>query len=246
MVSGYVALGILCILYYCTISWHTKKINSTFSWFWILLALWNVVLAVLTDLSPDWLDYGILGFNALCMIVFVIVELIIMCAMVSLQHKNLDYIIVLGAQIRGRVITGTLKRRLDKALVYLQKNAETLCIVSGGQGRGEAVSEAQAMADYLIANGIAEERVILENQSKSTYENLVNCLEIIDEPEQDKVGIVTNNFHIYRATKYAQMIGYKKVYSIVASCDMILFLNYMVREFFAVLKMFKNYKNKNK
>ena len=245
MVSGYVALGILCILYYCFISWHTKKLNSTFSWFWILLALWSVVLAVLTDLAPDWMDYVILGFNVLCMTVFVFVEVLIMCGMVSLQQKNLDYLIVLGAQIRGRVITGTLKRRLDKALTYLKKNEETLCIVSGGQGRGEAVSEAQAMAEYLIANGIAEERVILENQSKSTYENLTNCLEIIDEPEKDKVGIVTNNFHIYRATKYAQMVGYKKVYSIVASCDMILFLNYMVREFFAVLKMFKKYKNKN-
>ena len=65
MESGFVALGILCILYYCFISWHTKKLNSTFSWFWILLALWCVILAVLTDISPDWLDSVILGCNVL-------------------------------------------------------------------------------------------------------------------------------------------------------------------------------------
>ena len=235
MVSGFVALGILCILYYCFISWHTKKLNSTFSWFWILLAFWCVVLAVLTDISPDWLDYVILGCNVLVAIIFVFVEVLILCAMVSLPHKNLDYIVVLGAQIRGRAITGTLKRRLDRALAYLKQNKETLCIVSGGQGKGEAISEAQAMAEYLIASGIEEERVILENQSTSTYENLKNSLDMIDEPEKDTVGIVTSNFHMYRSMKYAQMLGYKKACAIIASSNMILFLNYMVREFFAVL-----------
>ena len=246
MVSGFVALGILCILYYCFISWHTKRLNSTFSWFWILLALWCVVLAIIVDLSPDWLDYTILALNGLAMLVFAFVEILILCAMVSLPHKKLDYLIVLGAQIRGRTLTGSLRRRLDKAVIYLQKNEETVCIVTGGKGKGEAIPEAQAMAEYLIARGIEEERVIQENQSTSTMENLQNCLDVIDEPEKDTVGIVTNNFHIYRSMKCAQFLGYKKVYALVASCDVILFLNYMVREFFAVLKMFRNYKNKNK
>lgn len=246
MVSGFVALGILCILYYCFISWHTKKLNSTFSWFWILLAIWSVILAVLTDLSPDWLDWVILGCNIFLSIIFVVIEILILCAMVALPHKKLDCLIVLGAQIRGKVLSGTLKRRLDKALVYLKKNPETFCVVSGGQGKGEATTEAQAMAEYLIACGIEEERVLLESTSTSTYENLANSFDMLDEPRQESVGIVTNNFHMYRAMKYAQMIGFEKVYAIVASCDMILFLNYMVREFFAVLAMFKKYKSMNK
>ena len=74
----------------------------------------------------------------------------------------------------------------------------------------------------------------------------MNTYELLDLDETDKVGIVTNNFHMYRAAKYAKMIGYKKVYAIVASCDIVLFLNYMTREFFAVLAMFSKYRNKNK
>lgn len=245
MVAGYVALSLLCIFYYCFIAWYTKRLNSTFSWFWIILGIWYLGLAVVTDLLPDWGDYLILAIQALMMVVYVVVETFIVCAMVSLPHKNLDYIVVLGAQIRGTVISGTLKRRLDKALAYLQKNEETVCIVSGGQGKGEAVSEAKAMADYLTGCGIAEERILLENQSTSTFENLQNSYDLIELEESDRIGIVTNNFHMYRAMKYAKKIGFRKVYALVASCDVVLLLNYMTREFFAVLAMFlKSKKNK--
>ena len=246
MVAGYIALALLCVFYYFFIIWYTKRLNSTFSWFWIVLALWYTALAVLTDLLPDWGDYTILTIQILFMIVFVVVEIFILCATVALPQKKLDYIIVLGAQIRGTVITGTLRRRLDKALAYMQKNEETICIVTGGQGRGEAVAEAKAMADYLTGCGIAEERILLENQSTSTYENLANSFELLDHDDKDRVGIVTNNFHMYRSLKYAKMVGFQKVYAITAGCDVVLFLNYMVREFFAVLFMFKKYKNKNK
>jgi len=246
MVAGYIALGLLCISYYCFIAWYTRRLNSTFSWFWILLGIWHILLAIVVDIVPDWGDYAILAVNVLIMIVYVIVEIIILCAMVSLPQKNLDYIIVFGAQIRGTVISGTLKRRLDKALAYLQKNEETICIVTGGQGKGESVTEAKAMADYLIGCGIEEERVLLENQSTSTYENLKNTYEMLEMEDSDRIGVVTNNFHVYRAMKYAKMVGFKKIYAIAASCDVVLFLNYMTREFFAVLFMFFKYKKEDK
>ena len=246
MVAGYIALGLLSLVYYCFLVWYTRRVNSTFSWFWLLLGVWNVIVAVLVDIFPDWGDYTILAIQLCVLLVYVLVETLIFCAMVALPHKNLDYIIVLGAQIRGTTISGTLKRRLDRALAYMEKNEETVCIVTGGQGKGEAVSEAKAMADYLIGCGIDEERVLLENQSTSTYENLMNTYDLLEISDSERVGIVTNNFHMYRATKYAKWIGYKKVYSIVASCDVVLFLNYMTREFFAVLMMFSKFKNKNK
>ncbi len=246
MVAGYIALGLLCAFYYCFIVWYTRRLNSTFSWFWLVLGAWNILLAVIVDLIPDWGDYMILAIQVLLMIVYVIVEIFILCAMFALPQKNLDYIIVLGAQVRGTVISGSLKRRLDKALAYLQKNEKTVCVVAGGQGRGEAVSEAKAMADYLTGCGIAEERVLLENQSTSTYDNLKNTYDMLELDENDRIGIVTNNFHVYRAMKCAAMIGFKKVYAIAASCDVVLFLNYMTREFFAVLLMIFKYKKANK
>ena len=242
MVAGYIALGLLCLFYYCFIALYTKRLNSTFSWFWILLCVWNLILAVLTDLLPDWGDNVILIIQGLFMALFVVVETFILCAMVALPHKKLDYIIVLGAQVRGTVITGTLRRRLDRALAYLQKNEETICIVTGGQGKGEKIPEAKAMADYLAGRGVEEERILLENQSTSTWENLQNTFEMLDLEESEHVGIVTNNFHIYRAVKCAKMIGFKNIHAVVASCDRVLFPNYMTREFFAVLAMFAKYR----
>ena len=246
MVAGYIAFGLLCLFYYLFLVWYTKRLNSTFSWFWILLSLWYVLLAVLTDILPDWGDYIILAVQIVFVTVFVVVEIFILCANVSLPQKNLDYIIVLGAQIRGTVITGTLRRRLDKAFSYMQKNPETICIVTGGQGKGESVTEAKAMADYLTGCGISEERILLENQSTSTYENLANSYELLEHDEKDRVGIVTNNFHVYRSVKYAKMVGFQNVYAIAAGCDVVLFLNYMVREFFAVLYLYHRHRKMNR
>ena len=158
--------------------------------------------------------------------------------MISVVPKNLRYIIILGAQIRGKRVTEALKRRLDRGIRYLNENPETIVIVSGGRGKGEDITEAEAMAKYLENCGIDTTRICLEEKSTSTYENLRKSLAFIDDERQDKIGIVTNNFHIYRAVKLAKSIGYRKVYALTASSNLAVFPNYMVREFFAVLALF--------
>ena len=86
--------------------------------------------------------------------------------------ENLDYIIVLGAQVRADGPSKVLKHRLNTAIDYLEKNPETICIVSGGQGYNEPCTEAQAMADYMEAVGIEKDRLILEDESKTTEQNI--------------------------------------------------------------------------
>lgn len=237
MEAGYVALGVLCILYYICLAWHTKRVNSTFSVFWIFFGLLNIGVGVLVNKTPDFVDYVILGVSIIVWLIFLIVEIIILCAMLAIPKTKLKYIIILGAQIKGNKITNVLERRLNKGIEYLQENPKTLCIVSGGKGIGEDVSEAEAMAEYLKANGIDEERIYMENKSKNTWENLEFSQKFIDNPEKDKIGIVTNNFHIYRSMKIADVLGYKKKFAIPASTNMIVFLNYMTREFLALGKM---------
>lgn len=170
------------------------------------------------------------------LVIFVCVECLIFGGMLSTEEPNLPYIIVLGAQIKGRQITDSLMRRLDRACTYLKENPETKVIVSGGKGSGEEISEAEAMAGFLVVQGIDRERIIREDTSRTTKENLKFSARYIEEADA-AVGIVSNNFHMYRACRYAKKLGYKKVRKIPAGCHALLFLNYTVREFFAVVKL---------
>ena len=92
------------------------------------------------------------------------------------------------------------------------------------------------MARYLMENGIPEEQIYLEDRSTSTRENLRYSRAFTD-PEHDRIGIVTNGFHMYRALLTAGQEGYKNVYKIPASSNPVFQINYMTREFFAVISV---------
>lgn len=247
METGFIALGILSILYYVTLLCYTKRWNSTFTWFWMLFGALNVGLGVLVGVMPTWCERILTGMTTVLWILFFAVEVLILCAMVSVVPKGLKYVIILGAQVRGTSVTESLKRRLDRGVRYLKENPETIVIVSGGQGKGEDISEARAMADYLFEAGIEPERIVREEKSTSTYENFENSRMFLKNEKKDKVGIITNNFHIYRAMKLARLTGYQKVYAIPASSNPVVFPNYIVREFFAVTHLFlKQRKRKEK
>lgn len=93
------------------------------------------------------------------------------------------------------------------------------------------------MYDYLVNAGIAPDRILLEDQSKNTFQNLTFSAEYLD-PSSDSVGVVSNNFHIFRATKIAQKAGYQNVYGIAAKGEPFLQCNNMMREFLGVVKDF--------
>lgn len=93
------------------------------------------------------------------------------------------WIIVLGAQVRGRKITDSLKRRLDCALAYLTEHPDVHVIVSGGQGKGEEVTEAYAMAQYLENAGIDSGRIVQEDASVNTLENLKFSGKLIEDAD---------------------------------------------------------------
>ena len=155
------------------------------------------------------------------------------------EDPDVRWIIVLGAQVQGRRITDSLKRRLDAALEYLQTHPDVKVIVSGGQGKEEEITEASAMAAYLEKAGIEKERIVLEEASVNTMENLKFSRKMILEEEggEKPVGIVSNNFHVYRGCEYARRAGFQKVFPIAASCNPVLFPNYFIRECFAVWKL---------
>lgn len=245
MERAFYSMAALCILYYLVILWYTKNRRATFSWFWLAFATLQIFLGGVIGKMPEWAITGIQVFLGIFLIIFLAVEIIILSGMLTMPEGDLPVIIVLGACVRGTSITGSLKRRLDKAVIYLRDNPGTMVIVSGGKGRGEDVTEASAMREYLIDREVPAERIVMEEKLKTTKENLEFSKELSKRGEK-KVGIVTNNFHIYRAVKLAKTVGYKKVYGITAGCDPVLFFNYMVREFFAVLRVYVESVGKSK
>jgi uncharacterized SAM-binding protein YcdF (DUF218 family) len=116
-----------------------------------------------------------------------------------------------------------------------------ILVLSGGQGEGEDLSEAEAMYGYLYGRGIRANRFILEDKSENTVENIRNSLSLIrrweaDTPREEKVAIVTSNFHIFRAKHIAEKLGQEDVITVASSADPILVLHLWVREGLAVLK----------
>ena len=156
--------------------------------------------------------------------------------------KNLDYIVVLGAQMRNDGPSTIFRYRLDAAYDYLTENPETICIVSGGQGVNEPVCEGDGGRSYLISKGIESSRVIAENKAMDTSENIVYSLELIDHCHADsdklKVGIVTNNFHLFRGVHLAKKLTDKDIYGIAAYTLPWYLPNNMARECFGIIRDF--------
>jgi uncharacterized SAM-binding protein YcdF (DUF218 family) len=118
-------------------------------------------------------------------------------------------VIVLGAGLQGDEVGRHLALRLDTAASYLNQNPDAIVVVSGGLGVGRNVTEAEAMSRYLVRQGIAPERILQEGASTSTYENLTFSNEILLDlfPDGYSAVVVSNDFHIFRATRQARSIG---------------------------------------
>ena len=155
--------------------------------------------------------------------------------------SDLDYLIVLGAQVRENGPSVALKMRLDKAVEYLNENPDTICIVSGGQGPNEPWPEAEGMTKYLLDAGIMEDRILLESQSMNTAENIKFSKALLGSDYQS-VGIVTNNFHVFRAVQIAKKQGLKEIHGIAADSNILYLPNNVLRECCGILKdwLFQN------
>lgn len=168
------------------------------------------------------------------MTVFMIIEVMIARGFACHGEPNLDYIIVLGAQVLEDGPSAVLRYRLDEAVRYMNENEHTICIVSGGQGYNEPFSEAEGMFRYMKEKGIAEERILLESESSTTEENIRNSSRMIKDGAS--VGIITNDFHVFRAIQTAEAQGLKNVCGIAAGSNRLFLPNNMLREFFGEIK----------
>lgn len=124
-------------------------------------------------------------------------------------RREPDYIIILGSGLFGDKVPPLLAQRLDKGLqIYEKFSRRPRIIVSGGQGPDELVSEAQAMAAYLTEKGVPAAAILLEDQSRTTFENLSLSKKLMTQKASYSL-VVTNSFHALRAGVYMRRIGIK-------------------------------------
>jgi uncharacterized SAM-binding protein YcdF (DUF218 family) len=150
--------------------------------------------------------------------------------------NHADYLIILGANVKGTVPSSVLQSRIDTAVIYLKKNPKTIVIASGGKGSGEEISEAEAIKRELIKRGINKSRILLENQSTSTYENIKFSKKLL--PRNAKTGvIVTNEFHLYRSLLIANN-QHLHVYGLAAKTPLLAIPRSYIREYMAITKYY--------
>lgn len=164
-------------------------------------------------------------------------SIIIMRAGRSTPPEDLEHLIVLGAMVRPDGLpTRALRYRLEAALSYLAEHPTTIAIVSGGQGADEPVSEAAAMACWLADRGVGSERIIQESASTTTAENLSLSTQLVPGLRKRRVGIVTNDFHLYRSLLIARKQGFQRVWGVPAASTPEKLPVNLARECFALIK----------
>lgn len=167
---------------------------------------------------------------------FVLIEGIIIVSQLSDEEKSVDYLLILGAGLKGEKLSLTLNSRMNTGLEYLRSHPGTKVIVSGGMGIGEDITEAEAMKRFLIENKIDNNRIIKEEKSTSTMENLLYSRSIfIKGGGKNEIMIVTSEYHMFRAKLLAKRVGLAP-YGLPARTPVTILPNSYLREYFAVLK----------
>lgn len=233
-----IVLAILCLIYGVIV----RAVGSGTSFFivWWAMGMMFGAFALVAKKSL-WKKMPLVVRRILSVVIVaavvcvVIVEGLIITAFMKHGEPNLDYIIVLGAQVHESGPSIVLKYRLDKAVEYLEENPDTKCIVSGGQGANEPFAEAEGMATYLEKKGIAKERILLEKESTTTEQNIKYSKKLIAESNA-KIGLVTNNFHLYRALQIARGEDLGDISGIAAGSTKLFLPNNMLREILGEMK----------
>jgi uncharacterized SAM-binding protein YcdF (DUF218 family) len=242
----YIGLGFLCEIYFIGTIIFGGRV--TFAEFYLGLGLVLIALGLIKRKSKK--EYILIGPGKIrtaikiCFFIglvsFVFIEALIIQSAISKHKEKSDYLMILGAGLRGEVPSTALYQRLYASLEYIEMNPNVKIVVSGGQGPGESITEAEAMESFLIKHGVAKQQIIKEDKSTSTLENLKftkEILEELDRRENIEVTIVTNNFHMFRAKFLAQRQGLK-VYGYPAKLHPMLVPTCFVREYLAVINSF--------
>lgn len=234
----YIFLGLLLagilVRYFC--------IGYAFSGFlMIAIAFWIPVHHLITLISNVNWKKGLLIMESIILasilIAMTVTGALIIRSSRGTKHPNADYLIVLGAGVNGTTPSLSLQERLNATIQYLGAHPNATAIVSGGQGNGEDITEAQCMYQYLTDAGVSPDRVWMEPLATNTLENLQFSMDIIENRtgvRPKKAAIVSSEYHLHRAAMFARWMDLEPELVPATTSKIPLRINYFLREIFAV------------
>lgn len=153
--------------------------------------------------AAAWCELALIAVLLLGFSLFTVLEtMVVRGSFADESDEPVSAVIVLGAGVNGETPSLTLRTRIDAAAAYLEEHPDVPVVLSGGQGPGEAITEAECMRRALVRRGVDESRLYPEERSTSTQENLRYSRAILEELGVDparRVAIVTSDFHLCRA-----------------------------------------------
>jgi len=224
--------GLGCLGYWLLIG-LTARFGLDMHWIWLAVggALCMAGLVCRWNGLPGWVR--ILWRTLMCagLALVLALEGCVISGMRAAPPEGLDYLIVLGARVEedGRP-SKALEKRIRAAAEYLARNPDTVAVASGGKGTDEVISEAACIRNGLIERGIGEERIILEERSTTTSENMAFSMALMENGADAKIGLVTNNYHVFRAVRLAEHAGMRNVHGLAADYGGFTLLHYMMRD----------------
>ena len=153
--------------------------------------------------AAAWCELALIAALLLGFSLFTVLEtMVVRGSFADESDAPVSAVIVLGAGVNGETPSLTLRTRIDAAAAYLEEHPDVPVVLSGGQGPGEAITEAECMRRALVRRGVDESRLYPEERSTSTQENLRYSRAMLEELGVDparRVAIVTSDFHLCRA-----------------------------------------------
>ena len=225
----YLLVGAASIAYYFLIGFYSR-FGMSLQWIWLALGAALIAAGLLTRAPlPRWLRYS--WRAALCagLALVAALECLVISGMGATAPPGMDYLVVLGATVYADGPSPALTRRINAVMGCLDEHPDAVIIASGGQGGNKPISEAQCIRDELVKRGVDPGRIVLEDRSTDTLENLANSRAIIGDDEA-RIGIVTNNYHIWRAMRLARQAGLTNAHGIASEYTGPTLFHFMIRE----------------
>ena len=233
----YLLTGVACIAYYFLIGFYSR-FGLSIQWIWLVAGATLIAAGLLTRAPlPRWLRYAWRTALVAALVLLTGLMSLVISGMNASAPPGMDYLVVLGASVYADGPSPALTRRVNAVMNCLDQHPDAVIIASGGQGRSEPVSEAQCIRDELVKRGVDPGRIRLEDRSTDTRENIVFSKSLIDRDDA-AVGIVTNNYHIWRSVRLAKRAGLQNACGIAAEYTGPTLFHYMIREAVSITAAF--------